>query len=87
MNTAQSTNDRARRRLPAHLVAIEVSSERPEPPLTREQAATEIGIHPRTLDRWIERGRIASINLHGTLRIAAAEVRRASEISRWTRFA
>ncbi|UTI63898.1 hypothetical protein NBH00_21455 [Paraconexibacter antarcticus] len=87
MTTVPSTPDRAHHPLPAHLVAIEVCAERPEPPLTREQAAAAIGIHPRTLDRWVERGRVATINLHGTLRIAAAEVREASRYTRWTRFA
>ena len=87
MSTDPSTAERTRRRLPAHLIAIEVCGERPEPPLTQEQAAAAIGIHPRTLGRWIERGRVATINLHGTLRIAASEVREASQYARWTRFA
>ena len=87
MNNTPMAVDRSPRPLPAHLVAIEVCVERPEPPLTREQAAASIGIHPRTLDRWIERGRVATINFHGTLRIAASEVRDASRYTRWTRFA
>ena len=87
MSSTPPTVDRAQWPLPAHLVAIEVCADRPEPPLTREQAAAAIGIHPRTLDRWVERGRVATINLHGTLRIAASEVREASRYTRWTRFA
>jgi len=41
--------------LPAHLAPIRVLSERPPRPLTREEAAEELGLHPRTIDRWAPR--------------------------------
>lgn len=45
-----------------------------------------LGMHARTLDRWIRRGRLPAIDLGGTLRIAAAEAERAQAIAPWTRF-
>jgi excisionase family DNA binding protein len=75
-----------RRGMPAHLVPIKVDAERPEPLLTREQAAAMVGIHPRTLDRWIERGRVRIIDLRGTVRVPASEAREAAHYARWTRF-
>jgi excisionase family DNA binding protein len=73
-------------RLPAHLVPINVERERPPRPLTREQAANALGLHPRTLDRWVRRGRVGAIDLGGTVRIPAAETARVESIPAWTRF-
>lgn len=65
-----------RARIPAHLAPITVLTERPARPLTREQAANSLGLHARTLDRWARCGKLRTIDLGGTLRIPAAEVRR-----------
>jgi excisionase family DNA binding protein len=65
-----------RARLPAHLDPIIVETERPEAPLTREQAAQALGLHARTLDRWARHGQLLTIHLGGTVRIPAAEARR-----------
>jgi excisionase family DNA binding protein len=73
-------------RLPAHLVPIIVTEPRPPRPLTRHQAAAMLGLHARTLDRWIRRGRLRAIDLGGTLRIAAADAERAQTFAPWTRF-
>ena len=73
-------------RLPDHLVPIIVERERPPRPLTREQAAHALGLHPRTLDRWVRRGRLRAIDLGGIVRIPAAEVSRVQSILPWTRF-
>jgi excisionase family DNA binding protein len=73
-------------RLPAHLAAIRVEHCRPPRPLTREQAAELLGLHPRTLDRWVRRGRLGVIDLRGTVRIPVAEAARVSSIAAWTRF-
>ena len=54
-------------------------------PLTREQAADLLGVHPRTLDRWTRRGRLRAIDLGGTVRIPLAEANRVSRIPPWTR--
>lgn len=78
--------DRRRSRLPDHLVPITVERGRPPRPLTREQAAEALGLHPRTLDRWIRRGRLGAIVLGGTVRISAAEASRVRSIAPWTRF-
>jgi excisionase family DNA binding protein len=72
--------------LPAHLVPITVTEPRPPRPLTRYQAAELLGLHARTLDRWIRRGRLRAIDLGGTLRIAAADAEGARSITPWTRF-
>lgn len=80
--TPTSVSDRrrsARRspvRLPDHLAPIEVEPRRVAPPLTREQAAELLGIHPRTLDRWARLGRISVIDLGGTVRVRADEAQR-----------
>jgi excisionase family DNA binding protein len=66
----------ARARLPAHLAPIKVQTERPARPLTRKQAASSLGFHARTLDRWARRGQLRTIDLGGTIRIPAAETRR-----------
>lgn len=63
-------------RLPIHLAPIEVERTRGAPPLTREQAAELLGIHPRTLDRWARLERIRVIDLGGTVRIRVDEVHR-----------
>jgi excisionase family DNA binding protein len=68
-------------RLPAHLAPITVLMERPARPLTREQAARVLGLHARTLDRWARRGRLLTIDLGGTVRIPAAEMRRLQSIA------
>jgi excisionase family DNA binding protein len=78
--------DRHRWRLPEHLMPITVERERPPRPLTREQAADALGLHPRTLDRWIRRGRLGAIVLGGTVRVPAAEASRVQSIAPWTRF-
>jgi excisionase family DNA binding protein len=75
-----------RPRLPAHLVPIVVSEPRPPRPLTRHQAAALLGMHTRTLDRWIRRGRLPAIDLGGTLRIAGSDAERAASFASWTRF-
>lgn len=62
--------------LPAHLAAIHVEQSRAAQPLTREQAAELLGIHPRTLDRWAKLGRIRVIDLGGTVRIRVDEAQR-----------
>lgn len=68
-------------RLPAHLAPITVLIERPARPLTREQAARVLGLHPRTLDRWARCGRLLTIDLGGTVRIPVAETRRLQPIA------
>jgi excisionase family DNA binding protein len=68
-------------RLPAHVTPITVLMERPARPLTREQAARVLGLHARTLDRWARRGRLLTIDLGGTVRIPAAEMRRLQSIA------
>jgi excisionase family DNA binding protein len=68
-------------RLPAHLAPIRVLVERPARPLTREQAARVLGLHPRTLDRWARRGRLRTIDLGGTVRIPVLETRRLRSIA------
>jgi excisionase family DNA binding protein len=68
-------------RLPAHLAPITVLIERPARPLTREQAARVLGLHPRTLDRWARRGRLLTIDLGGTVRIPVAETLRLQPIA------
>jgi excisionase family DNA binding protein len=68
----------ARVRLPAHLEPITVQTERPARPLTREQAASALGRHARTLDRWARRGQLLAIDLGGTVRIPATEAQRLS---------
>lgn len=73
-------------RLPAHLAPISVVSDRPPRLLTREQAAELLGLHPRTLDRWVHRGRLRVIDLRGTVRIPVAELARVRSIRVWTRF-
>jgi len=73
-------------RLPAHLAPITVEHDRPPRPLTREQAAESLGLHPSTLDRWVQRGRLRVIDLRGTVRIPFTEVARARSIPAWTRF-
>lgn len=62
--------------LPAHLAAIQVERSRDAQPLTREQAAEQLGIHPRTLDRWARLERIRVIDLGGTVRIRVDEAQR-----------
>lgn len=88
MTTARASLAAARRpsSLPSHLAPITVQHDRPPPPLTREQAAELLGVHPRTLDRWARRGRIRAIDLGGTVRIPLAEANRARQIAPWTRF-
>ena len=78
MQGAMTTQRRsiARARLPAHLAPIAVQTERPARPLTREQAASSLGFHVRTLDRWARCGKLRTIDLGGTIRIPAAEARR-----------
>jgi excisionase family DNA binding protein len=73
-------------RLPAQLVPIHVTSQRPPRPLTREEAAAALGLHPRTVDRWARRGRLRVIDLGGTVRIPAEEASRLRNIKAWTRF-
>ena len=73
-------------RLPAHLAPIRVEHDRPPRPLTREQAAELLGLHPRTVDRWVHRGRLHAIDLRGTVRIPVTEVARVRSIPAWTRF-
>ncbi|MCW3066440.1 MAG: Helix-turn-helix domain [Solirubrobacterales bacterium] len=73
-------------RLPAHLVPIHVSPERPPRPLTREEAAAALGLHPRTVDRWARRGRLRLIDLGGTVRVPADEATRLRNTGPWTRF-
>jgi excisionase family DNA binding protein len=73
-------------RLPAHLLPIIVQADRPTCPLTREQAAELFEVHPRTVDRWVRRGRLFAIDLGGTIRIPATEAARIKPISAWTRF-
>jgi excisionase family DNA binding protein len=63
-----------------------VVSDRPPRPLTREQAAELLGLHPRTLDRWVDRGRLRVIDLRGTVRIPVTELARVRSIRVWTRF-
>jgi excisionase family DNA binding protein len=63
-------------RLPDHLAAIHVERSREARPLTREQAAALLGIHPRTLDRWARLERIRVIDLGGTVRIRVDEAQR-----------
>jgi excisionase family DNA binding protein len=63
-------------RLPAHLAPITVRVARPARPLTREQAARVVGVHPRTLDRWARLGWLRTIDLGGTVRIPSAETHR-----------
>lgn len=81
-STPTSVSDRrrsARRspvRLPDHLAPIEVEPRRVAPPLTREQAAELLGVHPRTLDRWARLGRISVIDLGGTVRVRVDEAQR-----------
>lgn len=75
-----------RPRLPAHLAPIRVVSDRPPRPLTREQAAELLGLHPRTLDRWVHRGRLHVIDLRGTVRIPVTELACVRSIRVWTRF-
>src|SRR5215218_257650 len=75
-----------RPRLPAHLVPIRIEHGRPPRPLTREQAAERLGLHPRTLDRWVRRGRLRVIDLRGTVRIPETETARVQSIAAWTRF-
>jgi excisionase family DNA binding protein len=72
--------------LPAHLVPITVERVRPPRPLTRKQAANALGVHPRTVDRWVRRGRLRAVDLGGTVRIPAAETSRVQLILPWTRF-
>lgn len=74
------------RALPAHLVPIRVQPNRPLRPLTREQAAATLGVHPRTIDRWARRGRLRLIDLGGTVRIPAEEGSRLRGARRWRRF-
>jgi excisionase family DNA binding protein len=74
--TTSPAGSTARARLPAHLDPIIVQAERPARPLTREQAASELGLHARTLDRWARRGQLLTIHLGGIVRIPAAEARR-----------
>lgn len=62
--------------LPDHLAPIHVDSRRDAQPLTRDQAAELLGIHPRTLDRWARLDRIRVIDLGGTVRIRVDEVQR-----------
>lgn len=47
-------------RLPAHLVPIVVTEPRPPRPLTHHQAAGRLGMHARTLDRWIPQCELAT---------------------------
>jgi excisionase family DNA binding protein len=68
-------------RLPAHLAPITVVIERLARPLTREQAARVLRLHPRTLDRWARRGRLLTIDLGGTVRIPVAETLRLQPIA------
>ncbi len=72
--------------LPAHLAPIRVLCERPPRPLTREEAAEQLGLHPRTIDRWARRGRLRLIDLGGTVRMPADEASRLQYIQPWTRF-
>lgn len=72
--------------LPAHLVPIIVAEPRPPQPLTRRQIAELLSLHPRSVDRWIRRGRIRTIDLGGTVRIAAADAEQARAFEPWTRF-
>ena len=60
-------------RIPAHLAPITVQVVRPARPLTRQQAAHVLGVHPRTLDRWARLGLVDTIDLGGTVRISSAE--------------
>ena len=85
MNSVPETRSVATR-LPAHLVEIRVWSERPEPPLTRQQAARVLGLHPCTIDRWARRGRLQRIDLGGTVRFPAPDMRRLQSFSPWQRF-
>ena len=72
--------------LPVHLVPIIVAEPRPPQPLTRRQTAELLSLHPRSVDRWIRRGRIRTIDLGGTVRIAAADAEWARAFEPWTRF-
>jgi excisionase family DNA binding protein len=72
--------------LPAQLSAITVATDRPPRPLTRAEAAAALGLHPRTLDRWLRRGRLRAIDLGGTVRIPVEETHRVAGTSPWTRF-
>lgn len=65
-----------RLRLPAHLAPIRVSANRPPRPLTRDEAATVLGRHARTLDRWARLGLLRAIDLGGTIRVPADEAER-----------
>ena len=88
MTTGRASLPARRRppRLPLHLAPITVEQDRPPRPLTREQAAGVLGVHPRTVDRWARRGRLRVIDLGGTVRIRFAEASRVSGIAPWTRF-
>ena len=63
-------------RLPAHLVPIRVEPARPPRPPTRAQAAQLLGRHARTVDRWARLHLLRTIDLGGTVRIAADEAQR-----------
>lgn len=79
MPTSVSDRRRSARRsvrLPDHLAPIEVEPRSVAPPLTREQAAELLGVHPRTLDRWARLGWISVIDLGGTVRVRADEAQR-----------
>ena len=78
------TPQRSFRRLPQHLAAIRVELTRGAQPLTREQAAALLDIHPRTLDRWAKLERIRVIDLGGTVRIPVDEAQRLLRVARST---
>ena len=86
MSTRRPASGSRNPRLPAHLLPIRVQADRPTRPLTREQAAELFEVHPRTVDRWVRRGRLVAIDLGGTVRIPAAEAARVKAIPAWTRF-
>jgi excisionase family DNA binding protein len=86
VSPAQRKRVAERPALPVHLVPIIVVGPRPQPPLTRRQTAELLSLHPRSVDRWIRRGRLRTIDLGGTVRIAAADAERARAFEPWTRF-
>ena len=65
-----------RRQLPLHLSPIRVEPDRPARPLTRGEAASALGRHARTLDRWTRLGLLRTIEIAGTVRIPADEAER-----------
>ena len=61
---------------PVHLSPIRVDPDRPARPLTRAEAASALGRHARTLDRWTRLGLLRTIEIAGTVRIPADEAER-----------